>query len=249
MRNKVYWHAHTGNCAARPAIVRLKTLEIGMAAAAFYDLEGTLVRTNLVHTLGFYARNQPGLISSLKKSAATLISLPIFAITDQYSRKVFNDLYFKRYKGQSEDRLRFFAQELFEAVLKPAIFPGTYELIEKSRSLGLRQVVVTGALDVSINHLMAHLGITEYVANRLEFVNGLATGRLLPPVMAAATKASWIRVYAEREGISLSDSYAYTDSMSDLPMLSIVGHPAAVNPDMRLRQTALHHDWPILSLK
>ncbi len=185
-----------------------------MAAAAFYDLEGTLVRTNLVHTLGFYARNQPGLISSLKKSAATLVSLPIFAITDQYSRKVFNDLYFKRYKGQSEDRLRFFAQELFEAVLKPAIFPGTYELIEKSRSLGLRQVVVTGALDVSINHLMAHLGITEYVANRLEFVNGLATGRLLPPVMAAATKASWIRVYAEREGISLSDSYAYTDSMS-----------------------------------
>jgi len=227
----------------------LNTLEIGVAAAAFYDLEGTLVRTNLVHTLGFYARNQPGLISSLKKSAATLVSLPIFAITDQYSRKVFNDLYFKRYKGQSEDRLRFFAQELFEAVLKPAIFPGTYELIEKSRSLGLRQVVVTGALDVSINHLMAHLGITEYVANRLEFVNGLATGRLLPPVMAAATKASWIRVYAEREGISLSDSYGYTDSMSDLPMLSIVGHPAAVNPDMRLRQTALHHDWPILSLK
>jgi HAD superfamily hydrolase (TIGR01490 family) len=220
-----------------------------VAAAAFYDLEGTLVRTNLVHTLGFYARNQPNLLSSLKKSAATLISLPVFAITDQYSRKVFNDLYFKRYKGQSEDRLRYFGRELFETVLKPAIFPGTYELLEKSRSLGLRQVVVTGALDVSVDHLMAHLGITEYVANRLEFVNGLATGRLLPPVMAAATKASWIRVYAEREGLSLSDSYAYTDSMSDLPMLSIVGHPAAVNPDMRLRQTALHHDWPILTLK
>lgn len=227
----------------------MKNFGGNLAAAAFYDLEGTLVRTNLVHTLGFYARNQPGLISSLKKSAATLVSLPVFAITDQYSRKVFNDLYFKRYKGQSEDRLRYFAQELFETVLKPAVFPGTYELLEKSRSLGLRQVVVTGALDISVNDLMAHLGITEYVANRLEFVNGRATGRLLPPVMAAATKASWIRVFAEREGLSLSDSYAYTDSMSDLPMLSIVGHPAVVNPDMRLRQTALHHDWPILSLK
>ena len=106
-----------------------------------------------------------------------------------------------------------------------------------------------GALDVSVKPLMEHLGITEYVANRLEFVNGIATGRLLPPVMAAATKASWIRVFAEREGISLSDSYAYTDSMSDLPMLSVVGHPAAINPDMRLRQTALHHDWPILNLR
>lgn len=220
-----------------------------MAAAAFYDLEGTLVSTNLVHTLGFYAKNQQGLYRSFKKSASTLLSIPLFAITDQYSRKVFNDLFFKRYKGESEDRLRFFAEELFTDVLKPAIFPGAFELIEKSRSLGLRQVVVTGALELSVKPLMEFLEIKDYVANRLEFVNGIATGRLLPPVLAAATKASWIRTFAEREGISLSDSYAYTDSMSDLPMLSVVGHPAAVNPDMRLRQTALHHDWPILNLK
>ena len=220
-----------------------------MAGAAFYDLEGTLVSTNLVHTLGFYARRQSTLAKSLKMTTATLLSLPVFAVTDQYSRKVFNDLYFKRYKGQSEDRLRYFAQELFEDVIKPAVFPGSYELIEKSRSLGLRQVVFTGALDLSVKPLMEHLNITEYVTNRLEFVNGVATGRLLPPVMAAATKASWIRTFSERERISLSDSYAYTDSMSDLPMLSIVGHPAVINPDMRLRQTALHHDWPILNLK
>ena len=220
-----------------------------MAGAAFYDLEGTLVSTNLVHTLGFYARRQSSLGKSVKMTTATLLSLPVFAVTDQYSRKVFNDLYFKRYKGQSEDRLRYFAHELFEEVIKPAVFPGSYELIEKSRSLGLRQVVITGALDLSVKPLMEHLNITEYVTNRLEFVNGVATGRLLPPIMAAATKASWIRTFSEREGISLSDSYAYTDSMSDLPMLSIVGHPAVINPDMRLRQTALHHDWPILNLK
>jgi HAD superfamily hydrolase (TIGR01490 family) len=220
-----------------------------LAGAAFYDLEGTLVSTNLVHTLGFYARRQATLAQSLKMTATTLLSLPVFAVTDQYSRKVFNDLYFKRYKGQSEDRLRYFAQELFDDVIKPAVFPGAYELIEKSRSLGLRQIVITGALDLSVRPLMEHLNITEYVTNRLEFVNGVATGRLLPPIMAAATKASWIRTFSEREGISLSDSYAYTDSMSDLPMLSIVGHPAVINPDMRLRQTALHHDWPILNLK
>lgn len=220
-----------------------------LQAAAFYDLEGTLVRTNLVHALLFYARNQQGLLRSFKKTAATVASIPLFIATDQYSRKVFNDLFFKRYKGESEDRLRFFAGELFEKVLKPAIYPGAYELIEKSRSLGLRQVVVTGALDLTVKPVVDHFGIKDYVANRLEFVNGIATGRLLPPVVASATKASWIRTFAEREGISLSDSYAYTDSMSDLPMLSIVGHPAAVNPDVRMRQTALHHDWPILYLK
>ncbi|HEV2860882.1 MAG TPA: HAD family phosphatase [Pyrinomonadaceae bacterium] len=220
-----------------------------MPAAAFYDLEGTLVSTNLVHTLGFYARNQAGLLRSLRKSAATLVSIPLFAVADQYSRMVFNDIFFKRYKGESEDRLRFFAQELFEDVLKPAVFPGSLELIQKSRTLGLRQVVVTGALDFSVKPLMDYLGVDDFAANRLEFVNGVATGRLIPPILASATKASWIRTYAEREGLNLSESYAYSDSMSDLPMLSIVGHPAAVNPDARLRQTALHHDWPVLNLK
>ena len=220
-----------------------------MTGAAFYDLEGTLVSTNLVHTLGFYARNQRTLARSFAKSAATLLSVPLFAVSDQYSRRVFNDLFFKRYKGETEDRMRFFADDLFRNVLKPAVLPGAFELIEKSRSLGLRQVVVTGALDFSVKPLMEYLGIQDYVANRLEFVNGVATGRLLPPVLAAATKASWIRTFSEREGISLSESFAYTDSISDLPMLSIVGHPAAVNPDFRLRQTALHHDWPILNLK
>ncbi len=218
-------------------------------AAAFYDLEGTLVRTNLVHTLGFYAQRQQGLWQTFKKSAGTLVKLPFFAATDFYSRNVFNEVFFQSYIGLSEDRLRYFSDELFEKVLKPAIYDGTFELIETSKKIGLRQVVLTGALDFTIERLMNHLGIEEVAANRLEFVNGYATGRILPPIMASATKAQWIREYAEREGISLSESYAYSDSISDLPMLSIVGHPAAVNPDFRLKQTALQHDWAILNLK
>ena len=218
-------------------------------AAAFYDLEGTLVSTNLVHTLGFYARRQQGLFKTIKKSASTLAKLPLFGITDLYSRNVFNELFFQSYKGESQDRLRYFSEELFEEVLKPAIFDGTPELIAQSKKIGQRQVVLTGALDFTIERLMDYLGIDHYKANHLEFVNGYATGRILPPVMASATKAKWIREYAERENINLSESFAYSDSISDLPMLSIVGHPVAVNPDFRLRQTALQHDWAILNLK
>ncbi len=218
-------------------------------AASFYDLEGTLVSTNLVHTLGFYARRQQGLFTTIKKSIGTLAKLPLFGVTDLYSRNVFNELFFQSYKGESLDRLRFFSDELFEEVLKPAIFPGTFELLETSKKIGQRQVVLTGALDFTIEKLMVYLGIDEYKANRLEFVNGYATGRILPPVMASATKAKWMREYAERENINLSQSYAYSDSISDLPMLSIVGHPVAVNPDFRLKQTAIQHDWAILDLK
>jgi HAD superfamily hydrolase (TIGR01490 family) len=220
-----------------------------MAAAAFYDLDGTLVRTNLVHVFGYNARNQQGLWSSVVRTATTLASVPFFAAADFYSRRLFNDLFFKRYKGESEDRLRYLSQELFDNVLRPSIFPGAYELIDKSKRLGLRQVLVTGAIDFTVLPLARHLGLDDWVCNRLEFVDGKATGRLLPPIMAAATKASWMRVYAEREGLNLSDCYSYSDSMSDLPMLSVVGHPAAVNPDYRLRNTALQHDWPILDLR
>ena len=110
-------------------------------------------------------------------------------------------------------------------------------------------MLVTGALDLTVRPLSRHLGLDFAVTNRLEFVDGKATGRLLPPIMAAATKASWIRTYAEKEGLNLSECYSYSDSMSDLPMLSVVGHPTAVNPDFRLRNTALAHDWPILDLR
>lgn len=224
-------------------------MEKSAQAASFYDLEGTLVSTNLVHTLAFYSRRQQGLFSTLKKSASTLVKLPLFGAADLYSRNFFNELFFKSYEGESEDRLRYFSEELFEDVLKPAIFDGTPELIAASKKVGQRQIVITGALDFTIERLMKHLGIDEYKANRLEFVNGYATGRILPPVMASATKAKWMREYAERENINLSDSFAYTDSISDLPMLSIVGHPVAVNPDFRLRQTATQHEWAILDLK
>ena len=218
-------------------------------AAAFYDLEGTLVSTNLVHTLGFYARRQQGVWQTVKKTAGTVAKLPFFGVTDLYSRNVFNEVFFRSYEGFSQDRLRYFSDELFEEVLKPAIFEGTPELIAQGKKIGQRQVVLTGALDFTISRLMDHLGIDDFVANRLEFVNGYATGRVLPPVMASATKAKWIREYAEREDINLSESYAYSDSISDLPMLSIVGHPVAINPDFRLRQTARQHDWAILDLK
>src|ERR1044072_6144775 len=148
--------------------------------AAFYDLEGTLISTNLVHTLGFYGTRQQGVWNTRKKSAKTLAKIPVFAVTDIYSRNVFNEVFFRSYAGESADRLRYFAEELYDEILKPGVFPGTFDLIEKSKKIGQRQVIITGALDFSVQPLMDYLGIDDYVANRLEFVNGYATGRLLP---------------------------------------------------------------------
>src|SRR4029450_3678827 len=106
------------------------------AAAAFYDLDGTLVRTNLVHAFAYNARNQQGLIASLVRTATTALSVPMFAAADFYSRRLFNDVFFRRYRGESEDRLRYLADELFDNVIRPSLFPGAYELSDKCKQTG-----------------------------------------------------------------------------------------------------------------
>jgi HAD superfamily hydrolase (TIGR01490 family) len=216
--------------------------------AAFYDLDGTLVRTNLVHVLLFYARNDRGLRRSLGRTAASLAGIPLFFAAERVSRQAFNEVFFRFFRGMTADRLRLLAEELWEEVLEPALRPEAAEIIERSRADGLRQVLVTGAFDLAVAPLVRALGFDACGANRLDFADGMATGRLVPPVMAAAAKAGWIRAYAEREGLSLGSSYAYADSLSDLPMLSVVGRPTAVNPDAGLRRAAREQGWPVLWL-
>jgi phosphoserine phosphatase len=99
-----------------------------------------------------------------------------------------------------------------------------------------------------MRHLADYLGATDVIANRLEIKDGHATGRLLRPVVAGPEKARLIRDHAKSRGFDLDHCFAYSDSYSDVPMLSVVGHPAAVNPDTRLRTLARTYGWPVLEL-
>ncbi len=219
------------------------------AGAAFFDLDGTLVSTNLVHAYWYFALNNQGLWKSFTRAAATLARIPAFAVTNAWDRQVFNEIFFKMYAGESEDRLRYLSEELCENVLKPAVYPGARDLIARSRAMGLTTVIISGAPEFTLRPIAAHLGVDECVGNRLEFVNHRCTGRMLPPVMATATKSAWIRDWTEARGIRLSDCYGFADSWSDLPMLSVVGHPAAVHPDFKLKTAARRHHWPVLDLR
>jgi HAD superfamily hydrolase (TIGR01490 family) len=110
-------------------------------------------------------------------------------------------------------------------------------------------VLVTGTLDFTIRPIALHFGFDEIICNRLEFKNHVATGRVLPPLLAENEKARSIREYAQQENIDLSESCAFSDSSADVPMLSAVGHPVATNPTHRLRRIAMKNDWPILELR
>jgi len=215
--------------------------------AAFFDVDGTLVRTNIVHAFAFYAMNQGTILGTAWQTLRTVASVPLFLATDRLDRKLFNELFYGYYAGQSEDRLHALAEELFEEVILPGVHPGTPRLVEQARRAGCRIVFVTGALDFTMRHLARHLGADDLIANRMRFVQGVATGQVIPPIIEGAHKALAIRDYCVREGLALERSFAYSDSFSDYPMLAVVGHPAAVNPDPRLARVARTYEWPILS--
>src|SRR6267142_1200890 len=131
----------------------------------------------------------------------------------------------------------------------PTISPGADALIQTTRNLGYRNVLVTGTLDFTIRPIALHFGIEEVICNRLEFKNHIATGRVLPPLLARSEKANSIRQYAVQKGIELNDSCAFSDSSADVPVLNTVGYPDATNPTRRLRRIALQNHWPILELR
>ena len=135
-----------------------------------------------------------------------------------------------------------------DEVILPNIYPRALDLIDESRRAGCRQVLVSGALDFTMRPLARYLGVDDLIANRLEFREGYATGKLAKPFVGGATKPILLRDYARQHEIDLAESWAYSDSYSDLTMLAVVGRPTACNPDRRLRAVARSYDWPVLDL-
>ena len=161
-------------------------------SAAFYDVDGTLIKINIVHAFAYYQARHPSLIESAVRTIRTGASIPVFWAADKLSRKWFNEIFYRQYEGASEDRLIVLAEELFEDVIKPNIYPRAKDLIDESRRAGVRQVLLSGALDFTMRPLARYLGVDDLIANKLEFVDHYATGKLMKPFVAGATKADII---------------------------------------------------------
>jgi HAD superfamily hydrolase (TIGR01490 family) len=218
-------------------------------AASYFDVDGTLVRTNLVHPTLYYLLHQRTPVRSLQKLARAAFKTPQLVWAELQDRRMFNEALFTSYEGISQDRLHILADDAFDSVMKKAIYPSARDLVSRCRDEGHDVVLVSGALDFLMSRLADHLGATGVIANRLEIKDGYATGRLLRPVVAGPEKARLVREHARAHGHDLDECFAYSDSYSDVPMLSVVGHPAAVNPDGRLKSLARTYGWPVLTLE
>ena len=192
--------------------------------------------------------NQGSVTGILTRTLSTAASIPLFGALNLLDRKIFNEFFYRSYEGLSEDRLLTLTEDLFEDVIKDAIYPKAQDLIDEARRAGCKIVLVTGALDFTMTPLARHLGADDLIANRMQFVGGVATGKIIPPIIEGANKSNVIREYCDKHGISLMQSHAYSDSASDYAMLTVVGRPTAVNPDLRLRALARSYNWPILDV-
>ncbi len=220
-----------------------------ISRAAFYDLDGTLVDLNLVHITLFVLANLGEWSNRLSYLAAFAARAPRLYIAEQQDRRKLNILMFEAFKGVSRDRLVELGREYCERVLIGHLYPKGIELIEANRRAGLEPVLVTGSPDWVVGPLARYLNITDFSANRMAISRGRATGRLLEPIMATAEKATWCEQYAAAHGMKLADCWGYADSHYDLPFLTALGHPVAVNPDKRLHATAMSRQWPTIHLE
>jgi HAD superfamily hydrolase (TIGR01490 family) len=148
-------------------------------------------------------------------------------------------------EGHQVAELEALGEEIFDEAMAHRIWPGTRALAQLHLDQGQRVWLVTAA-PVEIATIIARrLGLTGALGTVSEHENGVYTGRLVGDMLHGPAKAEAVKALAEREGLDLSRCSAYSDSFNDLPMLSLVGDPCAINPDSRLRDHAKAQGWRI----
>jgi HAD superfamily hydrolase (TIGR01490 family) len=132
------------------------------------------------------------------------------------------------------------------AGILPRIYPQMMSVVREHQDAGRPTYIVTAASNEIAQELARVLAMDGAIGTRSEIVDGVYTGELDGPFVYGEGKAKALREFAAAESISLESSWAYSDSVSDLPMLEAVGHPVAVNPDAELNEIARREGWDVL---
>ncbi len=214
-------------------------------AAAFFDLDKTIIATS--STLAF---SRPffdgGLISRksvIRSMYAQFVYLVAGADHDQMERM--RHYLTSLTSGWEIETVRQIVADTLHAVVTPLVYAEALELIREHQRLGRDVVIVSTSGSDVVEPIAELLGIETVIATRLSENDGRYTGEMAFYAYGD-NKAAAMRELAAREGYDLAACFAYSDSATDLPMLSAVGHPHAVNPDKVLRKAAVENGWPVL---
>lgn len=147
--------------------------------------------------------------------------------------------------GHTVQEIEDVGEEIFDEAMAHRIWPGTRALAQMHLDEGQRVWLVTAAPIEIANLIARRLGLTGALGTVAEHVDGVYTGQLVGDMLHGPAKAVAVQAIAEREGLDLAQCSAYSDSYNDLPMLSLVGDPCAINPDAKLRAHARAQGWRI----
>jgi HAD superfamily hydrolase (TIGR01490 family) len=213
--------------------------------AAFFDLDKTIIAKS--STLAFSKPFQAGgLISRravLRSAYAQFVYLVGGADHDQMEKM--RQFMSQLVAGWDVATVREIVADTLHHVVDPLVYDEAVSLMEEHQLAGRDVVIVSASGTEVVEPIGELLGADDVVASRLEIVDGKYTGEISYYVYAEE-KARAIRELAEERGYDLAECYAYSDSVTDVPMLEVVGYPHAVNPDRELRRAAASRGWPVL---
>lgn len=214
---------------------------------ALFDLDNTLLGGDSDHAWGDYlcergildgaaykARNdefyQDYLAGKLDNEAYLNFSMAIFGRTD---------------RAELDQWHRDFMRDRVEGLM----LPKAIALLDKHRQAGDTLVIITATNRVVTAPIAQKLGVEHLIATECEMIEGRYTGKVTDVPCFREGKVTRLNRWIEENGYSLDDSYFYSDSLNDLPLLEQVAHPVAVDPDPNLRAEALKRGWPVISLR
>jgi HAD superfamily hydrolase (TIGR01490 family) len=147
-------------------------------------------------------------------------------------------------RGWDREQVEEIVRDALATLIDPYIYLEALDLMELHRALGRNVFIVSSSAEEIVRPLAERLGKVDVIATKAKVEEGKYTGEL-EFYCYGANKATAIKEVAERQGIDLAGSYAYSDSATDLPMMEAVGHPVAVNPDRDLRREAEKRGWQV----
>ena len=220
-------------------------LSVVHRSAAFFDLDKTIIARSSALAFGkpFRAGGLINRRAALKAAYAQLVYLVAGADEDQMNRM--RDYVTEMCIGWDVQQVKEIVAETLFEIVAPLIYAEAADLIEEHKAAGREVVIVSSSGEEVVAPIGQLVGADRVIATRMVVEDGRYTGEVAFYAYGPA-KAEAMRQLADAAGYDLADCYAYSDSITDVPMLEAVGHPTAVNPDRALRRAARERGWPVL---
>ena len=216
------------------------------AAAAFFDVDNTMIRGASIYFFGKGMAGR-GLIttSDLLRFGWQQLAFRVRGSENPDDVAEARDKALGLVAGKSVAEIVAYGEEIYDELMERRIWSGTRALAQQHLDVGQRVWLVTATPVELARIIAARLGLTGALGTVSEVEDGRYTGRLVGEPLHGPAKAEAVRALAEREGLDLSRCTAYSDSHNDVPMLEAVGHAVAVNPDATLREAARDRGWDV----